>query len=239
MKTYFKKKRTISFIFIFRALNTTVRGRKDIEDNVSIPFLGEIPAGEKYGDGEDKNSLAVSLGGRDALSKAFRIMWTNMDFMGVQGKRLQVVMFTSTNPGSGKIFVSTNLAMSFALTDKKVILIDTDIRKGTISKNLENDGGKGLTHYLSGKREMEEIVTRSAYHENLETSCLDCPVDLPGMIYEIMLCGYTPVLAHPERYVYMERKMYRLLRDRGCRFQMNLLSLGGFYGKSVAIRCRE
>ena len=54
-----------------------------------------------------------------------------MEFMRVKAKDLKVVMFTSSNPGAGKTFVSMNLAMSFVLTNKKVILVDTDIRKGT------------------------------------------------------------------------------------------------------------
>ena len=69
--------------------------------------------------------------GRDSISEAFRIVRTNMDFMRVKAKDMKVVMFTSFNPNAGKTFVSMNLAMSFALTRKKVILVDLDIRKGT------------------------------------------------------------------------------------------------------------
>ena len=56
-----------------------------------------------------------------------------MDFMRVKSENLQVVMFTSSNPGAGKTFVSSNLAMSIAQMNKKVILVDVDIRKGTLS----------------------------------------------------------------------------------------------------------
>lgn len=53
-----------------------------------------------------------------------------MDFMRVKSKNMQVVTFSSFGPGAGKTYVSSNLAASFAQTDKKVILIDMDIRKG-------------------------------------------------------------------------------------------------------------
>lgn len=89
-------------------------------------------------------------------------------------------------------------------------------------------------------KHMEDgLLTYDGRHVLVETSYLYAPPDLQGMIYEITLNGYVPVLAHPERYVYMEKPDYRMLKDRGCLFQMNLLSLGGFYGKSASVRCRE
>lgn len=89
-------------------------------------------------------------------------------------------------------------------------------------------------------RHMEEgLLTYDGVHVLVETSYLYAPPDLQGMIYEITLNGYIPVLAHPERYVYMEKSDYHQLKNRGCLFQMNLLSLSGFYGKSASMRCRE
>ena len=87
-------------------------------------------------DKKDKSEVVVHENGRDSVSEAFRIVRTNMDFMRVKDKKMQVVMFTSFNPGAGKTFVSMNLAMSFALTHKKVVLVDLDIRKGTLSSHV-------------------------------------------------------------------------------------------------------
>lgn len=105
--------------------DTKVRSRKDVEGVLSVPFLGEIPMRDK----KDKNEVVVHENGRDSVSEAFRIVRTNMDFMRVKDKNMQVVMFTSFNPGAGKTFVSINLAMSFALTHKKVVLVDLDIHQ--------------------------------------------------------------------------------------------------------------
>lgn len=82
------------------------------------------------------------------------------------------------------------------------------------------------------------LLTYDDRHVLVETSYLYAPPDLQGMIYEITLNGYIPVLAHPERYVYMEKSDYHMLKNRGCLFQMNLLSLSGFYGKTASMRCR-
>ena len=121
--------------------DTKVRSRKDVEGVLSVPFLGEIPMRDK----KDKNEVVVHENGRDSVSEAFRIVRTNMDFMRVKDKNMQVVMFTSFNPGAGKTFVSINLAMSFALTHKKVVLVDLDIRKGTLSSHVRDFdmGAKG------------------------------------------------------------------------------------------------
>ena len=121
-------------LLLFLFFDTRIRNRKDIEDAVTVPFLGEIPKDSSKGKTENKETahgIAVRAQGRDIVSEAFRIIRTNMDFMRVKSKNMQVVTFSSFGPGAGKTYVSSNLAASFAQTDKKVILIDRDIRKGT------------------------------------------------------------------------------------------------------------
>ena len=67
----------------------------------------------------------------------------------------------------------------------------------------------------------------------VETSYFNPPINLYGILEQIKAQGYYPVLAHPERYFYMEKKDYRKLREMGVRFQLNLPSLAGMYGKLV------
>jgi tyrosine-protein phosphatase YwqE len=70
----------------------------------------------------------------------------------------------------------------------------------------------------------------------VEFSFASLPLDYKEKIFAIQLNGYKPVLAHPERYTYLHNKpeIYEDLRNVGCLFQVNLLSLIGYYGKSVA-----
>ncbi|MDR1258509.1 MAG: polysaccharide biosynthesis tyrosine autokinase [Tannerellaceae bacterium] len=144
-----------AYFWLLSTLNTTVRNRKDVEDAVTIPFLGDIPLREKKKNKKGKElsgEVVVRDSGRDSTSEAFRIVRTNMDFMQVKSGALQVVMFTSFNPGSGKTFVSMNLATSIALTHKKVVLIDLDIRRHTLSSLLQKEESPvGITQYLSGQ----------------------------------------------------------------------------------------
>ena len=140
-------------IYIMRLLDTKVNTKKDVEKQVTAPILCEIPdwtedhripvwniigrikrmVGKGKKDVSEKDN-EVKIHGRDPLSEAFRIMRTNMSFTADKNKK--VIMLTSFNPGAGKSFVAVNLAFTLSHTGKKVLIIDTDIRKGTLSKQL-------------------------------------------------------------------------------------------------------
>jgi len=70
----------------------------------------------------------------------------------------------------------------------------------------------------------------------VEFSMASPPFDLKEVLFEMQLQGYQPVIAHPERYIYLEQNkdFYSELKDTGCLFQVNALSLSGYYGRSVS-----
>jgi Mrp family chromosome partitioning ATPase len=123
-------------IYLVKILNTTVRGRKDIEDATDIPILGEVPEGDKNAD-----KIILSPNDKDNISEAYRIIRTNLDFMTIKND-MKVIMLTSTRPGEGKTFTSLNLSMSLVIAGKKVILIDMDLRIASFSKKLNTNGYK-------------------------------------------------------------------------------------------------
>lgn len=129
--------------------DTRVRSRKDMEGWVSIPFLGEIPLDKvqaKRKAGEKQQPL-VGKRDDDVVSEAFRILRTNMAFMSKKGKPMQVITLTSFNEGAGKTFISRNMAASLAYAKKRVIMLDLDIRKGTLSRSF-GLRKYGITDYL-------------------------------------------------------------------------------------------
>lgn len=73
----------------------------------------------------------------------------------------------------------------------------------------------------------------------VETSYYNPPMRLYELLEEIRSQGFFPLLAHPERYVYMSRKDYVRLRDMGVRFQLNLMSVSGMYGPEAASKARR
>ncbi len=139
--------------------NTSVRGRKDIEDYTTIPVLGEIPSRkEEVAD----NSIVVDEHKNDLISEAFRLLRSNINFV---AKDARVIMFTSTMPGEGKSFVSRNLAVALAIAGKKVVLVDTDLRKRTQGKLVGVKHKEGLSTYLSGLHDnIDNILDKGLIH---------------------------------------------------------------------------
>lgn len=155
----------VPFLFfrIKEMLNSTIRGRKDLEKYTTIPFLGEIPLQRK---GFDKSGIVVEEDSGSIITEAFRLLRFNLPFI---NKDARVIFFTSTMPGEGKTFVSCNMAATLGLTGKKVILIDSDIRKRTQSRLSSMDSGFGLTSYLSGNvDDVMSLVQTKSKESNLD-----------------------------------------------------------------------
>ena len=166
--------------FIIISGNTKLRGKKDLE-NMSVPYMGEIPmydgkkrsikrilpdiARRRGGKTEDV-SIVVKEGSRDVVNEAFRVVRTNLEFMAGASSH-HVYMTTSFNPGSGKTFITANMAMSLAIRGRKVLIIDGDLRRATASRLVQSPS-TGLSDWL-GEREtdMEKILVRTKMHENL------------------------------------------------------------------------
>ena len=139
--------------FIVREMmNSKVRGRRDLEQ-LSIPFVGELPQWKpKKGEEKDgEHHIVVQPHKRDITNEAFRVVRTNLEFMtGIDEKKCHVIMFTSFNPGSGKTYITANLGTSFSIRGSKVICIDLDLRRGSLSEFVGSPK-QGLTSYLGGQ----------------------------------------------------------------------------------------
>lgn len=139
-------------VYVKETGNTKVRGRKDLQ-NLAMPMLGEIPQNTDLSDtkdnSEDKHVVLVKSGNRDIINEAFRVLRTNTEFSRIKRTGCNVLAFTSFNPGSGKSFISMNLATALAIKGKRVLVIDGDMRHGSTSAYVESVK-HGLSDYLSG-----------------------------------------------------------------------------------------
>lgn len=160
-------------LFIVNNLNTKVRGRQDIQQ-LSIPYIGEIPLSYRKHKGlmaifnrrKDVREIVVQEKNGNNINEAFRVVRTNLEF--VLGKDHKVVMLTSSNVGSGKTFISTNLATSFAIKGKKTLLIDLDLRKASMSTFVDSPQ-RGISDFLNGRyEEVEDVMVKGKIHENLD-----------------------------------------------------------------------
>ncbi|MDO4510836.1 MAG: polysaccharide biosynthesis tyrosine autokinase [Bacteroidales bacterium] len=162
-------------IFIICNVDTTIRFRKDIE-SLSLPFLGELPLSYKKRGGilglffkhKDVRTIVVQEKNNNAINEAFRVLRTNLEFVtGKDGKNKRI-MFTSSNAGSGKTFISMNLATSFAIKGKRILVIDLDLRKASLSTFI-NSPTIGISNYLSENiDDFENIIVRGKSHPNLD-----------------------------------------------------------------------
>ncbi len=141
-----------AFFILRENLNSKVRGRKDLE-NLSIPYVGELPLW-KPKKGEETTTdgyrFVVRQHSRDIVNEAYRVVRTNLEFMTNQEKQCKIIMLTSFNPGSGKTFITANLGASFAIRGSRVICIDLDLRRGSLSEFVDKPK-HGLTSYLGGR----------------------------------------------------------------------------------------
>jgi capsular exopolysaccharide synthesis family protein len=152
-------------------LYTGIRGPKDITANLTVPFLGTVPQNRLKRKKSKQDSAASFLivrdNSRDPISEAFRVIRSNMDFMNSKNTA-NVIMTTSFNTGSGKSFVSLNLAMSFALTGRKVIVVDLDFRKATLS-SWSATQKTGASAYLGGiASSLDSLIAREWHSPNLD-----------------------------------------------------------------------
>lgn len=151
----------IALLYVIYITNTKVKGKKDLE-NLQAPFVGEIPAEEKVSVSDKFNKLrrgketpirlVVKKEKRDAINEAYKLVRSNLEFMDGnknEGKG-KVIMTTSFNPQSGKSFFSLNMAATYALKGKKVLLIDSDLRHNSVSLFI-NSPAHGLVDFLSGE----------------------------------------------------------------------------------------
>lgn len=143
-------------------LDVNVRGRKDIEDATSIPILGEVPRFKNSKN--DNRSLITDIESDAPVVEAFRILRFSLGYM---RHDTQVMMTTSTTPGQGKSFVSRNMAAILAMAGKRVILVDADIRKGTLSHTFGHTFG--LTTYLSDDHcSLDDIIRPDGLVEGVD-----------------------------------------------------------------------
>ena len=155
----------LAVIYIKLLTNTKIQGKQDIVRYCNVPYLGDIP----LCDDVMNRSVVVRESGRDKVSEAFKILRTNMSFMS-GGQKQQVILTTSSNEHAGKTFVSTNLGLTLAFSGNKVLIVDMDLRRRTMSKHMgQRSNPNGVTKYLSvADTKISDIIAKSNMHDNLD-----------------------------------------------------------------------
>lgn len=148
-------------IWLIRSLDVTVHGRKDVEEVTSAPILGEVP---RLKSDNGNKALITEVESNQPVVEAFRILRFSLGYM---RHSTQVLMTTSTTPGQGKSFIARNLAIILAMSGKRVLLIDGDIRKRTLSSSFGHT--LGLTTYLADEHtNIDEIIRTDGLEKSVD-----------------------------------------------------------------------
>jgi len=150
------------FIYLKYLLTNTIQSESDIAQGTGAPLLASI------GQQKSADPVAVKKNSRSAIAEMFRLLRTNLQFLGL-GKNNQVILVTSSVSGEGKSFVTLNLGITLALADKKTIILELDLRKPKLIRYLtQKPPESGITNYLIGSAPLEEVIRHSELHPNLD-----------------------------------------------------------------------
>jgi capsular exopolysaccharide synthesis family protein len=142
-------------LFLRQWFNYKLQYRSEIERVTNIPVLEEIVQVES------ESPLVMKDGNRTLIAEQFRSLRTNLGYFKTATPDKCKVLVSSSIPGEGKSFISTNLAISYSLAGLKTVLIESDLRKPNVAKHFEISKRLGLSNYLSGNASMAEVTFES------------------------------------------------------------------------------
>lgn len=142
---------------VLEGLNETVTTTDEVQQRFGIPVLASIPKTRPELTHEHILDLMAS---RRSAAEAVRSLRANLKFLS-RGKPLKVLLVTSTAPGEGKTFLSTALAIAWAQSGHKTILVDFDLRHPQVHERLGLENKRGLSNLLIGTAFLDEVIQRT------------------------------------------------------------------------------
>lgn len=170
----------LAIAFVIFYFDDTVKYSEDLEKKIGLPIAGKIIKSDIKTNQKRRNStdeLMTDKYPKAAVSESIKALRTNLQFSSVDNG-FKTVLITSSLASEGKSFVSSNLAVSFAQNNKKVLIVDCDLRKGRLHKIFQVPNTLGLSHLLTDdvskfskyiqKTNIQglSIMTRGAYPPN-------------------------------------------------------------------------
>jgi succinoglycan biosynthesis transport protein ExoP len=159
--------------FVRQSLDRTVLTTEELEEATALPLFGSIPdyrRGPCRVKGAPEGYLALRDDPEGPIAEAYRSLRSNLKFVlntGQEGLELKTIAFTSCTQGEGKSVTNVDVALAFAMTGRRVLLVDADMRRPASNRYLGTPLTPGLSDVLAGRREWSECV-QAGIAENLD-----------------------------------------------------------------------
>ncbi len=152
----------VSLAFFFEYLDDTVKEAGDLDRLVRWPFLGNVPkidVGAKMT--EFEKDIFVHVKPKDPISEAFRSIRTSILFSSTEEHPLRAIAITSPAPQEGKTTTLCNLGIAMAQNQKRVLLVDADMRNPRLYEVFKKENEKGLSTFLSAQDKFDDIIEKT------------------------------------------------------------------------------
>ena len=154
----------LAFAFFVAFIDDRVKSSFDIESVIGLPLIGIIPQIKKM-EQPDKAQIVINNADRQ-VCEAFLTLHSSLRLKD-ESKNAKCILVTSTIPGEGKSFTTTNLALTFAAHGERVAIVDCDLRKPNVHKSFRLENRKGVIDICAGTATIDEVVVRGV-HPNLD-----------------------------------------------------------------------
>lgn len=193
-------------ILLVRFLNPFIYDKETVEALTNTPIIGVIRKFPEYIDKDNRQALSLAKP-KSVFAESVRSVRTNLSFLAAN-KKSKTICVTSEISGEGKSFVTVNLAGTLALIDKRVVLIAADLRRSKLHKVFGSDNKVGLSSYLSGQKNLEDVILHDDVHnidfipsgpvppnpsELLHTESMKKLIDTISPLYDYVLIDTAPV----------------------------------------------
>jgi succinoglycan biosynthesis transport protein ExoP len=166
----------LGLTLLFEHLDNTLKTPEDVKQHLGLPFLGVVPdvGARSLSGGGPKPSPLILKNPKSAVAEAYRVLRTNLIFSSAESGG-RVIVVTSANPGEGKTTTTVNVAASLAQTGARVLAVEGDLRRPSMSQHFSVPKTPGLTDLIVGKAEATTAIHNTRYK---------------GLM--VLPCGYVP-----------------------------------------------
>jgi capsular exopolysaccharide synthesis family protein len=168
----------ITLVTAKESFATTIMFRQEIEGLTNLPIVGELGMHRKT------KPLAIESGKRSLVAEEFRRIRYALQYYTSSGATKKILV-TSSISGEGKSFVSSNMAISYSLSGKKVALVDFDLHNSSLDKLFINERKEGILDFLSGRVSVDNIIYPVTGYANLYFLPIGTTQDDPSEMLEL------------------------------------------------------